>query len=121
MLGKFREVYPCDAWIVLGSVWGFAVVGVILNVIDMHRFKAFSLICQIGMGSLPLFIITQFIEVFGSTFFLLIALGGFCYAFGLFFYLKGKRKKFMHSVFHIFVNVAFILHAVAIVVYVMPG
>ena len=120
VLNQFREVYPVDAWSMFGIVWGLAILGIILNSIDLHRFRIFSIVCYLGMGWLLIFRVTRLIEVIGSPFFILMLLGGILYTLGVIFYVVGKKKKFMHSVFHLFVNAASILHSVAIAVYIMP-
>jgi len=119
-LNRFREVYPWDAWIMFGVIWGLAVIGIVLNSVDLRRFKKFSLACYLGMGWMVVFRINRLIEVLGSPFFVMILAGGIFYTVGVLFYVLGKRKKFMHSVFHLFVNVASILHSVAIAVFIMP-
>ena len=37
-------------WTLFGVVWGMAVLGIVLNAVDLHRFKKFSMVCYIGMG-----------------------------------------------------------------------
>ena len=121
VLSQFRVIYPWDAWVMFGLIWGFAILGIVLKSIDMRRFRVFTMICYLGMGWMAVFRINRLIEVLGSTFFLLILLGGAFYTIGVLFYALGKHKKFMHSVFHLFVNVASVLHSVAIAVFIMPG
>ena len=119
-LTRFREVYPLDAWVIFSVVWGLAIVGIVLNSIDLQRVRILSMISYLGMGWIAVFRINRLVEVLGGTFFLLILLGGVFYTAGAIFYAVGKKKKYMHSVFHLFVNAASILHSVAIAVYVMP-
>ena len=119
-LNQFRVRYPLEAWTIFGVIWGLAAIGIVLTSVNMKRFQVFSLICYLGMGWMSVFRINRLIEVLGSTFFILILIGGVLYTLGAMFYVVGKKKKFMHSVFHLFVNVASILHSVAIAVYIMP-
>ena len=119
-LGSFRAAYPTDAWVMFGVIWGLSIIGVVLNSIDLGRFKHVSLICYLGMGWMALFRIGKLVEVLGKPFFMLILSGGVLYTVGVIFYVLGKHKKFMHSVFHLFVNAASILHSVAIAVFIMP-
>lgn len=121
LLSEFLHVYPVDALVMFGILWGLAILGVVLTSIDRKKFKIFSLICYLGMGWLAIFRVPQLVGVHGGTFFLLIMLGGILYTVGVVFYVKGKKKNYMHSVFHLFVNVASILHSVAIAVFIMPG
>jgi len=121
LLGQFRAVYPVDAWWIFGAIWGLAVLGVTLTAIDRKRFAKFAIVCYLGMGWMAMFRINRLIEVLGVPFFVFILLGGVLYTVGVIFYAVGKHKKFMHSVFHLFVNAASILHSVAIAIYIMPS
>ena len=120
VLNRFREVYPVDAWVIFSVIWGLAIFGIVLNSIDLHRFRVLSMISYLGMGWIAVFRISRLVEVLGSTFFLMILLGGIFYTAGAIFYAAGKKKKYMHSVFHLFINVASILHSVAIAMFIMP-
>ena len=119
LLNKFRMVYPLDAWLVFGVIWALAVLGITLTAIDRRRFAVFSLVCYLGMGWIAVFRIRRLVEVLGGPFFILILIGGVLYTVGVLFYAMGKRKKYMHSVFHLFVIAASILHSVAIATFVM--
>jgi len=120
LLNKFRVVYPMDAWIVFSVIWGLAVLGITLTAIDRKRFQVFALVCYLGMGWMAVFRIHRLVEVLGAPFFVLILIGGVLYTVGVIFYAMGKHKKYMHSIFHLFVIAASILHSVAIAMYVMP-
>ena len=121
VLNRFREIYPLDAWVIFSAIWGLAIFGIILNFIDLHRFRVLSMICYLGMGWMAVFRFNHLVEVLGETFFILLILGGLLYTAGAVFYAIGKKKKYMHSVFHLFVNIASILHSLAIVIYIMPN
>ena len=120
VLGQFRHVYPLDAWLIFGVIWGLAALGITLTAIDRKRFAGFALACYLGMGWMAVFRINRLIEVLGAPFFVLILIGGVLYTVGVIFYAVGKKKKYMHSIFHLFVNAASILHSVAIATFVMP-
>jgi hemolysin III len=120
LLTKFREEYPLDAWVMFAVLWGLAFIGVTLTAIDRKKFRYFAITCYLGMGWTAIFRINPLLEVLGSSFFVLILIGGILYSLGVIFYAVGKKKKYMHSVFHLFVNVASILHSVAIAAFVMP-
>ena len=55
--------------------------------------------------------------LWGNGFWLLVA-GGLCYTGGLIFY--AAKKRFMHSVWHLFVLGGSVLHYLCIVIYVIP-
>ena len=119
LLTHFREAYPIEAWTIFSIIWGLAIIGITLNAVDLKRFMVFSVICYLGMGWAAIIRINQLIEVLGVPFFVLILIGGILYTIGVLFYALGRRKKYMHSIFHLFVIAASILHSVAIAVFVM--
>jgi len=121
LLGQFRATHPVDAWVMFGVIWGFAILGLTLTAIDRKRFSKFAMVCYLGMGWACVFRINRLVEVLGLPFFVLILIGGVLYTAGAIFYGIGKKKKFMHSVFHLFVNAASIVHSVAIAVFIMGG
>jgi hemolysin III len=121
VLNQFRVIYPWDAWIIFGAIWSIAVMGIVLNAIDLQRFKGISLVCYLGMGWFAIFRVDRLVSALGSKFFVMILIGGILYTVGALFYVLGRRKKYMHSVFHLFVNAASILHSVAIAVFIMPS
>jgi len=120
LLTRFREVYPVDAWIMFGVIWGLAIIGMTLTAIDRRKFMPFAIVCYLGMGWMAVFRISRLVEVLGAPFFVLIVVGGGLYTLGVVFYAVGKKMKYMHSIFHLFVNGASILHSVAIAAFVMP-
>ena len=120
LLNRFRVEFPVDAWIMFGLTWGFAIIGTTLTAIDRKRFMPFALVCYLGMGWMAVFRAGRLVEVLGAAFFVLIVVGGGLYTLGVIFYAVGRKKKYMHSVFHLFVNAGSILHSVAIAAFVMP-
>ena len=120
LLTRFREAYPEYAWMIFAAIWGLAIVGVVLNAVNLRRFIILSVMCYLGMGWMAMLRVEQLIEILGSTFFMLILTGGILYTIGVVFYALGKHKKYMHSVFHLFVIAASVFHSIAIAVYAMP-
>lgn len=120
LLGAFRAAYPTDAWVLFGLIWGFAILGTTLTAINRKKFAIFAIICYLGMGWMAMFRVNLIISVLGVPFMVMILIGGVLYTVGVLFYAVGKKKKFMHSIFHLFVNAASIVHSVAIAIFVMP-
>ncbi|MGN0996368.1 MAG: hemolysin III family protein [Candidatus Ventricola sp.] len=46
-------------------------------------------------------------------------LGGVCYTVGAVLYGMGRKRKYMHSVFHLFVVAGSVLHLLAILLFVL--
>jgi len=118
VLTRFRQAYPFDAWLIFSIIWGLAILGTTLTAINRKRFAPFAIVCYLGMGWTAVFRIGRLTEVYGWPFIILLAAGGVLYTLGVLFY--AIRKRYMHSVFHLFVNAASIIHSVAIVAFVMP-
>lgn len=120
-LSAMRPANAAVAWTIFGIVWGCAVVGIVFNAIDLSGFKVFSMICYIGMGWTIIFAVKLTVQVLTvpGTFFLFA--GGFFYMVGAVLYGLGKKHRYMHSVFHLFVLAGSILHFFMILLYVMPG
>lgn len=88
-------------WTLFGIVWGAAVLGIVMNSIDLEKFRKPSVVCYVAMGWVVIFAIKPMIGNCTplSLWFLLI--GGICYTAGIIFYAI-KSKKYFHSIWHIF-------------------
>ncbi len=118
-LCTLREQNSFEGWLYFGIVWGLAVIGIVLNSIDLKKFKVFSMICYLVMGWCIIAKIGTIIDVLGMGAFLLLLGGGISYTVGALFYGIGKKKKWMHSIFHLFCVIGSILHFLMILLYVM--
>ena len=97
--------------IVLASiVWTTAIVGVVLNSIDVKRFAKFSMICYISMGWCVVFAFKPLINSVSTKSIILLITGGIAYTIGAIIYGLGKKIKYMHSLWHLFVLAGSILH-----------
>ena len=119
LLSAMRPIDPVASWILLGVVWGLSAVAITLTAIDLKKYSVFSMICYIGMGWCIVFKIPLLIEAVGWGGFWLILLGGVCYTVGAVLYGIGSKKKYMHSVFHLFVVAGSVLHLLAILIYAL--
>ena len=120
MLAALRPTYPVYAWVIFGVVWGCAAVAVTLTAIDLNRFKVFSMICYLAMGWCIIIFIRPTLEVLTTGGTVLLLLGGVAYTIGSILYAIGKKHRYMHSIFHLFVLAGSILHFFMILFYVMP-
>lgn len=105
-------------WVMFGIIWGMAVIGIILNSIDLERFRIFSLICYVIMGWAIIFTIKPLIAAIPFMGVLLLVLGGVIYTVGVIFYVL-KKYKYMHSIWHLFVLGGSIFHYMSILLYVV--
>lgn len=118
-LCTLREQNVFEGWLIFGIIWGLAVIGITLNSIDLKKFKLFSMICYLVMGWCIVTRTSVVINELGMGAFAMLLGGGIAYTVGAVFYAVGKKKKWMHSVFHIFCVIGSVLHFLMILLYVI--
>ncbi len=119
VLSGLRPQYPVLAWGLFGFEWGMAVLATVFTAIDLKKYSVFSMICYIGMGWAILPFWRQVTQALTTPGFSLLLAGGIAYTIGSILYGLGKRKKWMHSVFHVFVVLGALLQALAVVGYAL--
>ena len=116
-LSAIRPVYPRLGWFLFGFEWIMAIIATILTAIDLKAYSVFSMICYIGMGWAIIPFAKVVLEVLGLSGFALLLSGGIAYTIGAVLYGLGSKRKWMHSVFHIFVDIGSLLHFLCVVMY----
>ena len=119
LLSPIRMVDPVAAWVMFAIVWILAIIGIVLNAIDLKQYKVFSMICYLVMGWLIIFKMDLLIEAITMPGAMLILAGGIIYSIGSILYGIGRKKKYMHSIFHLCVDIATLLQLIAIILYVV--
>lgn len=105
-------------WPLFGIVWGAAIIGIILNAIDMERFKGISMVCYLAMGWVIIFAFKPLSAAVSKAGIQLLIAGGIAYTIGAVIYGIGSKVKYMHSIWHFFVLAGSILHFFSIYLYV---
>ncbi len=118
-LTSIRPVYPTTGWVVFGVVWGVAVLGIVANALSIEKFKVFSMICYIGLGWCIVFAWKKTVACIDFWGIFLLLAGGVAYTVGAVLYGIGKRKRYMHSIFHIFVCIGTLLQFFCILFFVV--
>ena len=118
-LGLLRPEYPVLAWAMFAAVWASAVIGATLNAIDLKRYAVFSMICYLCSGWCIVVSVKPLLAVMPVSGFVLLIAGGVAYSFGAVLYGLGRTRRYMHSVFHLFVVAGSVLHFLCILLYVM--
>lgn len=118
-LYTLREYSTVLGWTIFGVIWFVAILGIVLNSIDIKKFKVFSMICYLVMGWCIVFKINLLPELLGTAGFVLLLLGGLSYTVGAILYGLGKKHKYMHSIFHLFILLGSLLQFFTILLYVM--
>ncbi len=119
VLTAIRPVYPVLGWSLFGFEWAMAALATTLTAIDLKKYSVFSMICYIGMGWAVIPFAPQVLEILTLPGFLLLLAGGVAYTVGSVLYGLGRKLKWMHSVFHIFVILGALLQFFAVLFYAL--
>lgn len=118
-LCTLREYSTALGWVIFGVIWGFAILGITLNSIDLKKYKVFSMICYLAMGWCIIIRGDLLPHLLGIPGFILLLAGGLVYTLGAILYGIGKKKKYVHSIFHICVFLGNLLHVLCVILYVI--
>ncbi|MEG2087841.1 MAG: hemolysin III family protein [Angelakisella sp.] len=99
-------------------IWGATVLGIVLNVISIERFKKLSMICYLAMGWSIVFTIRPLWQNLAPGGIALLVGGGLLYTLGTLFYRR-TDIKYMHFVWHLFVLGGSICHFLAVLLYIL--
>jgi hemolysin III len=118
-LSAIAKVDLATGWWIFGIIWGAAILGITLNSIDIKKFAKFSMACYLVMGWCIFFKADLLPQCLSFTGIVLLIAGGVAYTLGAVLYGIGKKRKWMHSIFHLFVVLGSALHFFCILLYVM--
>ena len=113
---SYDKVY---AWNLFYIIWGLAILGIILDAIDLKMFRVLTKIIYFTMGWFIIFKINLLPMLISWPGTILLVLGGLTYTIGAIFFALGMKKKWMHSVFHLFIVAASIFQFFSIILYVL--
>ena len=102
--------------VVLLTVWAVAVVGIILNLIDVNKFSKISMVCYLVMGWSVVFISKPAMRCLSYPQLQWLFIGGIFYSVGAVLYVIGKKVKYIHFIWHLFVLTGSICHYQVLVI-----
>ena len=106
-------------WVIFSIEWGCSIIGIVLNSIDLEKYKKFSIILYLIMGWMIIFSFDILISSMSIVGIYLMLVAGILYTVGAIFYGVGKKIKYMHGLFHIFVLLASVCFFFSIFFYVI--
>ena len=118
VLCAIRPEYPVIGWGLFAAEYLLAIIATVFTAIDLKAYRVYSMICYIGMGWAVIFFLPQTIAVMTLPGFRLLLAGGIAYTVGAVLFGLGRKLKWMHSAFHVFVLLGSILQYLAIILYV---
>ena len=119
VLCAVAPMYPVIGWGLFVFEWALTALAVTLTAIDLKKYNAFSMVCYIGMGWAVLPFMKQTVQVLTKPGFLWLLWGGIAYTAGAILYGIGSKKRWFHSVFHIFVVLGSVLQLVSVLWYAL--
>ncbi len=119
VLCSIRRVSPAWCWVLFGIVWAFAALGATFAAIDHKKYSGLTMACYIGMGWCVVIAIKVTIQAIPLMGLLWLLIGGILYTIGAVIYGIGKKKRYMHCVFHIFCLMGTVCQFFCILFYVL--
>ena len=83
-------------------VWASAIIGIILNAIDLKKYEKISVLLYLVMGWCIVFALKPLLASISTLTLVLLVVGGVLYTVGIIFFLITKYR-YMHSIWHLFV------------------
>lgn len=106
-------------WTLFAVTGLLTVTGITLTAISVDRFKVLQVVCNLLIGWSILMGFPSLVTTVGHTGILYMVLGGAAYTVGAVLYGLGSRKRYMHSVFHVFCMLGTFCHFWAIYAYLL--
>lgn len=106
-------------WVLFGVIWGVAIVGIVLNSVNLERFRKPSVVCYIAMGWVIVIAIRPLLQKMDAACLWLLVAGGVFYTVGVIFYAI-KKVRYFHPIWHIFVLLGSLCHYLSILFAILP-
>ena len=105
-------------WVIFGTAWGLALIGIILKLFFTGRYNLVSTIMYVLMGWIIVFAIKPLIHNLPVDGLRWLVAGGIAYTVGAILY-SIKKIKFNHAIFHVFVLTGSFCHFMSVFFYVL--
>lgn len=96
-------------WVLFSVVWGSAILGIVMNSINLEKARIPSVFCYVAMGWVIIFAIKPLMESMSTISLIFLVTGGVFYTLGIIFYAI-KKVKYFHSVWHLFTIAGSVFH-----------
>ena len=106
-------------WSLFGTIWGLAIVGIIIQLTPLAKIKTLSVGLYLAMGWVAIIAVKPMVAALNLSGFTLLLLGGITYSIGVIFYVW-KKLPYGHAIWHLFVLGGSIFHFFTVYYYVIP-
>lgn len=108
-------------WVIFIAIWTIAIIGIIISSIFIGKMRVLSALAYILMGWIVVFAMPDLITAMKANNALpgiyWLAAGGIAYTAGVAFYVC--KKKYFHSIWHLFVLLGSVCHFISVMFYVL--
>lgn len=115
---SISKISPVKSTILLIFIWIIIAVSIVLNSIDLHKYRVFAHISYLALGWIVVTILKDTYLALTHDGFMILLYGGIAYTVGAILYGIGSKKRYFHSVFHFFVLAGSIIQFISIYLYV---
>lgn len=106
-------------WSLFGVVWGMAVTGIILDLLQRSGLRWMQMVIYLAMGWLVVTVWPQIIAALPFAGLIWLVAGGIVYTLGTIFYGLDTRLLHAHGIWHLFVLGGSACHFIAVYFYVL--
>lgn len=114
-----RAISPLWGWLIFGVEVSLGLFAILLNILDLKKYSAISMVCYIVMGWAIVLNLPVGIEALTTGGFALVLAGGIVYTIGAILYGIGKHRRYFHAIFHIFTVAASVLQYLGVYLYIL--
>ncbi len=115
---SIMKISPVKSIILLIVIWIIIIISIVLNSIDLHKYRVISHISYLALGWIVLTILKDTYTALTHDGFMILLYGGIAYTVGAILYAIGAKIRYFHSVFHFFVLAGSIIQFISIYLYV---
>lgn len=110
---------PAWGYSLFSVVWALSILGIVLNAVNMHKWKVLSMVLYFALGWCVIFAAVPLFKHLSLNGFWWLLAGGLAYTIGGIFFAFGRKVKYMHSIWHLFILAGSIFQFVSILFYVI--
>lgn len=100
-------------------VWTLSILGITFTAINLHKYKTFGQILYFALGWCIIFALFPLLRHIELNGFWWLLSGGIAYSIGAIFFAYGRKIRYFHSIFHLFVVLGSVLQFICILFYVI--
>ncbi|MGI6608854.1 MAG: PAQR family membrane homeostasis protein TrhA [Erysipelotrichaceae bacterium] len=115
---SIMKISPVKSIVLLAVIWLIIAISILLNSIDLYKYRVFSHISYLALGWIVITILKDTYTALTHNGFMILLYGGIAYTIGAILYGIGSKIRYFHSVFHFFVLAGSIIQFISIYFYV---